>query len=182
MNDTPTDFRNKLDMSQIIFRQLDRTNLMASLNYETAVIQKLNNLPIEWQNWVTLQSGRYSEEILKYKFKAPCGIKVGSRNDPVVWNEKHDELGRASAKGFTVNRWEDGSIDWSDPQIHSPHLETEEYVDYTKMDGIIMEALEYAKLTWIIDPLEQDAGLTEEYIVERKKTPFRKPRIPDTEG
>ena len=158
-------------MGQIAFLQINRVNQNAGFDYASSVIQKLNNLPIRWRTWVEEQDDSYTETKRIFESEAPCGTPIGSETNPCLKDPTKPVL-----------RDEDGAIDWDDPNILSPHVFYEDNVDYTKLDAIIMNAFEYAGLTYSEDPLEQDAGDTEEYIVERKKTPFRKIRIPDTEG
>lgn len=164
-------FRQKPDMTQVFVRQLDRKNFAGSGDYANSVIIARNNLPMRWRNWVKEQKDKYTTEELTLVYKTNCGVKLGSANNPLLEDET-----------TPVKRDENGKIDWSDPNILSPRLQLLPHIDYTLMDEMVMAASEYAGLTWTEDPLEQDAGDTEEYIVERKRTPFRRPRLPDTEG
>jgi len=122
------------------------------------------------------QADTYTQTKPVFIYKAPCGMRLGTKENPML----RDPL--QSVKRLKDEEDNDIGIDWNDPNIYSPRLEEKEYVDYVKMDALIMAAAETAGLSWQIDPIEQDAGDTEEYIVERKKTPFRRPRISDTEG
>ncbi len=142
-------FKDKLAMDQIVFRQIDRTNLTASYTFESSVIQKLNNLPIISRQWVDDNSERYTDEkqVLVFKSAGP-GVTLGYEDDPMVWNDDHSDMGLSSELGFTVIRTEDGDVDWNDKRIVSPRLVTQEVIDYNAMDKIIMEAYEYAELTW----------------------------------
>ena len=157
-------------MGQLVFLQINRVNQNAGFDYASSVIQKLNNLPTRWRTWVEDQADLYTETIKIFESEAPCGTPIGSKTNPCL---------KDSTK--PVLRDEEGNIDWDDTNILSPKVVYEDRVDYTKLDAFIMNALEYAGLTWSEDPLEQDAGDTEEYIVERKRTPYRRPRLPDTE-
>ena len=47
----------------------------------------------------------------------------------MVRNEDGD-WGLSLDTGFTVNRYEDGSIDWNDPRIISPNIKENEEVDW----------------------------------------------------
>jgi len=174
MSDRPfgeSSFREKPDISQVFIRQLDRTNQVAALNHEESVYQLIANLPIYWRQWVYDHQDTYQTTEPTLLYRNNCGVRIGTKDNPVLFDEEDP-----------VKRLEDGSIDWSDPNIMSPTLNEVTTIDYRKMNEVAMDAAQYAGLTWQIDPLEQDAGDTEEYIVERKKTPFRRPRIPDTEG
>ena len=164
-------FREKPDISQVFIRHLDRTNHIAALDFETSVGITLATLPEHWRNWVYQNAAQYQNTELTLVYLKNCGKRMGRADAPLLEDER-----------TPVRRLDDGSIDWSDPNIISPTLQEVTTVDHVKKYEIVMTAAQKAGLTWSIDPLEQDAGDTEEYIVERKKTPFRRPRIPDTEG
>ena len=76
---------------------------------------------------------------------------MGRRNDPLVSNKK-GEWGYSTAKGFTVRRLEDGSVDWSDPNIISPYMEEREKTDYNTMDEILANASELGALSSKTEP------------------------------
>jgi len=132
-----TTFKEKPDISMVFLRQLDRTNMAASRDYETSVIQKLNNLPMTWHKWVEEQDDRYVEDKETFEYEAPCGSPIGDIKNPCLKNPSKP-----------VHRYEDGTINWDDPNILSPKMTLEEYIDYTRLDAVIMEASEYAGLTW----------------------------------
>jgi len=208
-------------MASVFVRALDRKNMVGTYDYSSGIDIVLNNLPQRWANWVNEQTDLWSEEIPVLIYKSISGIKLGYKDDPLVWNDDHTELGLSSSSGFSVKRlegeidWDDpnilevektenedgsentiiiveddtkplkrlqGEIDWNDPNIYSPYMDIETKIHYNRKDALVHAAAEHAALTWTQDPLEQDAGDTEEYIIERKRTPFRYPRIPDTEG
>ena len=121
----------------VFLRQLDRTNMAASRDYETSVIQKLNNLPMSWHTWVKEQADRYTEEKEYFDYEAPCGTPIGTKTDPCLKDPTKPVL-----------RDDEGYIDWGDPNILSPKQSFEPYVDYTELDAVIMEASEFAGLTW----------------------------------
>lgn len=132
-----TGFKEKVSIDQVYLRQLDRTNITASYSYETSVLQKLNNLPMSWREWVEDQDDRYVEIKDTYIFETACGIRLGTLNDPCLRNPAKP-----------VRRDENGDIDWTDPNIISPKMSREPYTDYSKLDAVIMEASEHAGLTW----------------------------------
>lgn len=158
-------FRENPDISSVFIRQLDRTNQAASIHqtvYEASVQQSLAVLPTKWRRWVYENKDRYQNTELTLLFSKNSGVRMGTRNNPILYNEL-----------IPVRRFEDGEIDWSDENILSPVLREVTRVDYHKMYEVIMDAAQFAGLTWQIDPIEQDAGDTEEYIVERKITPYQ---------
>ena len=68
-----TKFKEKLDMSQIVFRQIDRGNMIASIDQRTSTFQKKINLPMAAKEWVMDQADRFEEEpeILVFKSAGP---------------------------------------------------------------------------------------------------------------
>ena len=156
-----TQFKEKPDISMIFLRQLDRTNMAASRDYETSVIQKLNNLPMTYHKMVEDQSDRYTEEKETYVFMSSIGQKVGKKTDPCMMDQTKPVL-----------RLEDGSIDWDDPNILSPHMTIEPYIDYTRLDYVIMECAEIAGLTWNQDT-ETFKIATIRLPLSNKATPYR---------
>ena len=202
-------FREKPDIAQVFIRQLDRTNHAASMTYESAVQQKLNNLPMNRRQWVVDQSDKYEEEKLTLVYKKYCGVRLGTEDAPLLHNEglpmprlegeldpddpnirETKNIGTEEEPEYEITYTDEsipplrllGEIDYDHPNVLSPKLKMVIFPDYHALDALIMQAAEFAGLTWSVDPLEQDAGDTEEYIIERKRTPFRKPRIPDTKG
>jgi len=199
-----TNFRDRLDMGQIVFRLVDRVNLAASRTYETGVLQKINNLPMSWRIWVQNQKDRYTEEKETYIFEAPCGQEIGEIDDPIL-KDPNIPVKRLSGeidyddpniKEILNNGTEEepdyeimlydssvpikrriGPIDWDDPNIWSPKMSIEEYVDYEMLDAVIMEANEFAGFTYQTELKLVDGGDTLEQIEKRKKTPFRKLRV-----
>jgi hypothetical protein len=196
-------FKEKPDISQVFLRHLDRTNQYAgTAAYATLVIQKLNNLPMYWQNFVKSQSDKYAKDRPKYIYKAPCGIRLGTKENPMLrdpqipvkrlqgeidWSDPNiideENIGTEDApdivpvlkdESIPVKRLL-GPINWDDPNIYSPRLEIKEYVDYVEMDALIMMAAEFAGLTWQAELKLVDGGDTVEQI-KRKKTPYRIPR------
>ena len=163
-------FRQKADMANVFVRQLDRKNHQGSTDYPNSVIITLNNLPQRWRSWVLEQDSDYSEDVPTLVFKTFCGVRLGSRDEPLLKDKKQG-----------IPHLENGEIDYNHPNVISPKWEIKTHTDYTVMDAIVAQAAEYASLTWTQDPLEQDAGDTEEYIIERKATPYQ-PQIQDTEG
>ena len=159
-------FKEKPNISQVFIRQLDRTNQSAALGmdiHQANVYQTLANLPSKWREWVYSNEDRYKISELTLMYKKFAERRIGSKNFPRLKNPK-----------ILVNRLEDGSIDWTDPNIVSPLLREYTKIDYQKFNEVVMEAAESAGLTWNIDELEVDAGDTAEQIekIKRLRTPF----------
>ncbi len=195
-------YKEKLDMPQIVFKQIDRTNHAASYDYDNSTRQKINNLPMKWATWVKIeQSDRYTIMEPQYEFLTFCGLELGSIEAPLLDDETKPvrrypgeidwsnpniagvvDTGDEDYQDFEPVLYDDsrpvsrhqGEIDWSDPNIISPTLTQAEYIDYSEMDLVIMEAYEYAGLTWQTETVLVDGGDTVEEIT-RKKTPYRMP-------
>ena len=163
-------YKERLDISQVFLLQLDRTNFSASArdgSFEEYVRQTMRILPVEWVTWVRDQSDRYEKTEMVLKFRKNSGTRMGSQTDPTLRDRTKDVL-----------RLEDGSVNWSDPNILSPTLVEITTIDYEKLDEIVGEASEYAGISWQV---EKSAGDTGDYgQVERKKTPLiRKQEDPE---
>lgn len=159
-------FKEKPDIAQVFIRQLDRTNQSAIISpeiHQASVYQTLANLPARWREWVYSQEDRYMATEPTLMYKRFAGRRIGSKNAPKLRDSR-----------IPVNRLEDGSIDWSDPNIVSPILKDHPNIDYQKFNEVVMEAAEAAGLTWNVDELEVDAGDTSEHIehIKRLRTPF----------
>jgi len=154
-------YRERLDISQVFLRQLDRTNFSAAVrdgSFEEYVRQTMRRLPIQWKQWVIDQAGRYTVTQPVFIIRK----KMGSQTNPALRDRTKEVL-----------RLEDGSVDWSDPNILSPVLKEKTTIDYEKMDEVVGEAAELAGISWQQEYILLDVG---DLNVERKKTPWRKPR------
>lgn len=167
-----TEYRDKLDISQVFIRQLDRTNLSASYDekiFHANILTVIDILPLTYLQWFKEQSDRYELKRKALKYKRNRGVKMGSADDPLLKDPEQP-----------VRRFQDGSIDWSDPNIISPILVEEKIVDYHAMYQVALEAAQNAGLTWQIEKIEVDMGDTLEHILKikkkRRKTPLLIPR------
>lgn len=95
-------------------------------------------------------------------FKRFGGRRLGSRNAPLLKNPK-----------IPLERHEDGSIDWSDPNIISPTLEELTRIDYQQFNELVMDASQLAGLTWQTETRERIVG--DIINLKRSKTPYRIP-------
>jgi len=142
-------YREKLDISQVFLRQLDRTNFSSSMvdgSFEAYSRQIMRLLPVQWQQWVKDQSDRYTVT----KNVLVIHKNMGSATHPALRDRSKEVL-----------LLEDGSIDWSDPNILSPTLEEETSIDYEMMNAIIFEASELAGLSWQTEATTYDLGRTD---------------------
>ena len=158
-------YREKLDISQVFLRQLDRTNFSAATkdgSFEEYVRQTMRRLPLQWKQWVRDQSDRYEQTDMVLKFRKNSGTRMGSQTDPALRDRTKDVL-----------RLEDGSVDWSDPNILSPILVEKTTIDYEMLDEIVGEAAELAGISWQTETTAGDRGGDS---IKREKTPYRKPR------
>lgn len=172
-------FKEKPDISMVFIRQIDRTNHAATKGHEglsqAGVNQILVTLPAASRQWVYEQKDRYEIDRPTLIYKKFSGIRQGSEHDPVVWNEEKTDTGLSSEIGFEVDRDEEGEVDWDDHRIISPTRHDKAHTLQQKFNEVVMEAAEYAGLTWQSELTLVDGGDTLEWI-ERKKTPYR---IPD---
>jgi len=160
-------YRERLDISQVFLRQLDRTNFSAAAgdgSFEEYVRQTMRRLPLQWKEWVRAQADRYEKTEMVLKFRKNSGVRMGSQTDPCLRD-----------RTIPIERLEDGSVDWSDPNILSPTLAEKTTIDYEMLDEIVGEAAENAGISWQIEYVAEDAGNFPDY-VDRKITRYRKPR------
>lgn len=166
MSNVVTDipFKEKPDIATIFLRQLDRNNqsaLIAPEVHESSTRQTMSNLPTKWRTWVKGQDDRYTDYEPRWVFKTYQGHDIGTKEKPQLIDES-----------IPVRHLTDGSIDWEDPNIYSPKIDTSPPpIDIPEFNDLVNEAAESADLTWTRDELEVDAGDTLEH-VERKKTPL----------
>ena len=159
-------YKERLDISQVFLRQLDRTNFSAAArdgSFEEYVRQTMRRLPLQWKEWVRAQADRYEKTEMVLKFRKNSGTRMGSQTEPALRDRTKPVL----------RLEEDGSVDWSDPNILSPTLVEKTTIDYEMLDEIVGEAAELAGVSWQQEYIAFDVG---DLNVERKKTPWRKPR------
>lgn len=146
---TGPNYREKLDISQVFLRQLDRTNFSAATgdgSYESYVRQTMRLLPVQWQQWVQDQSDRYTVTRPVLVFLK----KMGTRTNPALRDRSKEVL-----------RLADDTIDFSDPNILSPKLQEKTTIDYEILNSIIGEAAELAGLSWQTEATTYDLGRTD---------------------
>ena len=156
-------YREKLDISQVFLRQVDRTNFSASgeESYPGYVRQTMRLLPFEWQIYVEEAADRYTVTESVLQFTTFSGVKMGTQAAPALRDRTKEVL-----------RYDDGSVDWSDPNILSPQLKEKTTIDYEKMNQVVCEAAEMAGISWQIETILGDRGDVISHI-ERVKTPYR---------
>ena len=160
-------YRERLDISQVFLRQLDRTNFSAATkdgSFEEYVRQTMRRLPTQWKEWVRNQADRYEKTEMILMFRKNSGVRMGSQTDPCLRD-----------RTIPVMRLEDGTVDFSDPNILSPTLVEKTTIDYEMLDEIVGEAAENAGISWQQEYMAEDAGNFPDY-VDRKITRYRKPR------
>jgi len=165
-------YRERLDISQVFLRQLDRTNFSAATkdgSFEEYVRQTMRRLPTQWKEWVRNQADRYEKTEMILMFRKNSGVRMGSQTDPCLRD-----------RTIPVMRLEDGTVDFSDPNILSPTLVEKTTIDYEMLDEIVGEAAENAGISWQQEYMAEDAGNFPDY-VDRKITRYRKPREDEQE-
>ena len=155
-------YREKLDISQVFLRQRDRTNFAASIggeHFAAYVRQCMRMLPIQWKQWVRDQSDRYEVTEPVLVFRTFSGVRLGTQKKPCLRD-----------RSMEVLLLEDGSIDWSDPNILSPILKMKTRIDYEVWDEVVGEASELAGISWREEKPGGDRG--EAVWVARERTPY----------
>lgn len=161
----------------VFLRQLDRTNLAASRDYASSVMQKLNNLPTQYRNKVLKRDAEFRNWEMTLVFKSYCGVKLGTAENPMLIDEMQPiprflegeiDYDDPNIKQIIIDKETNtrdiilydpdtpvkrhiGEIDYSDPNIISPKLKELESVDYQLLDAVIMEEAENAGLTWSVE-------------------------------
>lgn len=131
-------FKATPDINQVFLRQIDRVNQSAGTPMYPECVQQLGNLlPTEWRQWVEENEDRYYSEKPTLFFRKNCGVRIGTQQNPVLFDEEQP-----------VKRLDDGKIDWGDPNIMSPILKTDPKTSYIDMFATIMDAAELAGLIW----------------------------------
>lgn len=156
-------YKDKPDISYVWLKHMDRVNMMSGEeagSYNAYVRQQFRLLPTNMQQWVLGQADLFKKKDKQFIYKKILGRTIGSEEKPNLID-----------KSIPVKRFEDGSIDWKDPNIYSPIRKEVEVVDYETFNSLILAAAEKAGLSWNVDEVEVDAGDTLEH-VERKKTPL----------
>ena len=139
-------FKEKPDIEGAFIRQIDRTNQAAMLDPD--LHQTLTMLPSKWRAWVYAQDDRYTNYDPRWIFKTYQGHDIGTEEEPMLRDDSKP-----------VRRHEDGSIDWTDPNIYSPKLDTTPPpINFQAFNELIMEAAELASLTWQPRGESVDAG------------------------
>ena len=157
-------YKERLDISQVFLRQLDRTNFSAASgdgSYQAYIKQTMGLLPLQWRQWVIDQADRYTVTESVLQFKAFSGVRMGSQTAPCLRDRTRPVL-----------RLEDDSVDWSDPNILSPTLKEKTRIDYLIMNQVVCEAAELAGLSWQTETIAGDRGNHDK--IKREKTPYRK--------
>jgi len=163
-------FKEKLNMSLLFMRQIERCNMaspgMDETIYQANVRRLMDSLPSYYRDRVLERDDDYNSTIVSFTPRKFCGHEIGSRNKPKTTGD------------VPVKRLEDGSVDWTDPNIFSPTRSEYTDTDYEKLHSIILEEAEIGGLTWSTEPINKVALLHDR--VKRIATPYRKP-VPEEE-
>ena len=137
------EFNQKADMAGVFVQQLNRKNQAGTYDYTSGIAVTLNNLPTKWVQWVLDQEDLWTDEIKILIYKRVSGVRLGHKNNPLVWNDENTDLGLSTEPGFSVN-YLPGEIDWSDPNIagsintsEDPEYVIEEYILFDKTKPVL---------------------------------------------
>ena len=164
-------FNQKANMASVFVNQLNRKNQAGTYDYASGIAVTLNNLPTKRVRWVLEQEDLWTDEIKVLIYKRISGVKLGYKNDPLVWNDTHTDLGLSSEPGFSV-KYLPGEIDWSDPNI-AGSVNTSEDPDYVIEEYVLFDTTKPVKrfqgeIDWS-DPRIYSPYLKIEYQVNYEK-------------
>ena len=123
----------RFDFADLVRRQIERALISSSdpeFTFPNAVQALEILLPTELKdNQYKGEFEKATQEKAVLFYNTNCNVRLGSRTDPLVQNEE-GERGLSSKLGFSVNRDEDGSVDWSDSRIVSPKLKPKAIINW----------------------------------------------------
>lgn len=159
-------YRDKIDIKYIFNIQVLRCLQYAGTEmYPPAVTSLQKLLPMASYQFIDDNIERFKVLTPKLEYENFCGLRIGSRTNPIRFDDSQP-----------VKRLEDGSIDWTDPNILSPKLgEDEEAMDYELLFRAILEEADNIGLLWdqITVDEPQDTG---------RSPPMSTPSFLDEEG
>ena len=140
--DTDKKYREKLDINYLFNSQIQRCLAYAgSPVFPDHVLALQRLLPASSFHTIQNQSDMWSYETSVFEFEAPCGMPIGSIQDPCMKNQSQP-----------VKRLEDGSIDWNDSNILSPkRLEPNTVVEYSELFRAILNEAENIGILWNLE-------------------------------
>jgi len=114
---------DRFDFAELVKRQIERCLMAASISegiFSSAVMALEVLIPEELKDDQFREENEAAYSVITYfESEAPCGMPLGSKQDPCMKNQSQP-----------VKRLEDGSIDWDDPNILSPHQIEEDVINW----------------------------------------------------
>ena len=126
-----TPLYNKIDVSSIVFRQIERTNMSALQGEEffaSNVRLLMSHVPSHKRDEILERSEEYSSTVKSYQYKFFCGVPLGTVEDPVNG---------------------------------SPFEVEEEVIDWHKLYEICLDILEECGITWKFEKWTIEVGVVE---------------------
>ena len=123
----------RFDFADLVRRQIERALISSSdpiFMFPNAVQALEVLLPKELKDdEYTSEFEKATQEEAVLFYRTNCRVRLGRVDDPLVVGQ-YGERGLSSKRGFSVNRLDDGGVDWSDPRIVSPKLKPKEITDW----------------------------------------------------
>lgn len=159
-NEENNQYKDKVDIETIFMRQIERCLEYAGTQFFAQSVTALQKI-LPPQSYLRIEDKedmwRITRKALKYKRNR--GVKMGKPDVPLLFDSDQP-----------VRRFEDGRIDWSDPNIISPVLIEETIDDYQLLFQIICEEAYNIGLLWSLD------SVTKVDYVKSNIKPKRRPR------
>ena len=127
-----TPLYNKLDVSSLVFRQLERTNisaLMGEESFATNVRLLMSHVPSHKRDEILERRDDYVSVVKQYKYKHWCGVPMGTPKHPING---------------------------------SPFVVEEEITDWHMLYEICLDVLEECGITWKFEKWTIEVGAVEE--------------------
>lgn len=126
--------RENFDWAEVVKRQIERcliSNSYTDVSFTGAVEGLESLLPDDMKDEMYNQDLEVAQnEKTTFTYQTYCGQRQGTKEDPKVWNIHHTDLGLSSEEGFSVDRMEDGEVDWGDPRIISPAMSIKDEINW----------------------------------------------------
>jgi len=133
-----TKYRDRLDIKFLFHQQIQRCLTYAGTDlYAHHVMSLARLLPAASFHALMQEPDRWETEKIVWVYKAPVGLRLGTPENPLLINNR-----------VPVRRTEEGDIDWSDPNIYSPHPKIRTFTDYEHLFRLIMDEAEARDLLW----------------------------------
>jgi hypothetical protein len=170
-------YKDKLDASNLFFRQVERCLQAAGTEYFGNTVMALAGLlPAASYLNVMSRQEEWTPEKITPKFLFNCGQRVGSLEKPKM-RKIPGTYGDEYPVPYVKNVNGEQEIDWGSPTILSPIMVTEIVPDYSVMFRCVIEEAEAIKILWT----EGGGGVVNllKSVALLQKTGKKAPRVPE---